>query len=57
MNLKMPSTIFLLIAFSNIKKSILMNLKMPSAMFLLIAFSNIKKVTRKRTNLKTPFSY
>ena len=53
MNLKMPSTIFLLIAFSNIKKSTLINLKIPSTMFLLIAFSNIKKASLRIS--KHPF--
>ena len=43
MNLKIPGAIFLLIPFSNIKKSILTNLKIPSTVFLLIPFSNIKK--------------
>ena len=42
----------LLIAFSNIKKSILTNLKISETVFLLIAFSNIKKSIL--TNLKTP---
>ena len=42
-NLKIPSTVFLLIPFLNIKKSILTNLKIPSTVFLLIFFSNIKK--------------
>ena len=54
MNLKIPSAIFLLIPFSNIKKSILTNLKIPGAIFLSIPFSNIKKIIL--TNLKTPLS-
>ena len=52
MNLKIPGTVFLLITFSNIKKSILTNLKIPGTVFLLIPFSNSKKSIL--TNLKIP---
>ena len=52
MNLKRRGTIFLFIAFLNIKISILMNLKIPGTIFLLIAFLNIK--ISILTNLKIP---
>ena len=41
--MKTSVTIYFLIAFLNIKKSILTNLKISGTIFLLIAFSNIKK--------------
>ena len=55
MNLKISGAIFLLIAFSNIKKSILTNLEKPGTIFFLIAFSNIKKAYLQIS--KHPFSY
>ena len=41
MNLKLLGAVLLVIAFSNIKKSMLMNLEIPGAVILLIPFSNI----------------
>ena len=43
----MSSTVFLLIPFSNIKKSTLTDLEIPSTVFLLTPFSNIKKAHLK----------
>ena len=50
MNLKIPGAIFLLIAFSNIKKSILTNLKTP--LFILIKI-NLKETFYIKTIIQT----